>query len=517
VHLLLSTARAQLDDFMAEVEVAAGGQAAGTQEEVPGHKLAAHEVPRFGWHPEEAFAEQAALERLPLVLNNTQAVKWPLNAAGVGNLTALLPGSFRCRQHERKLFLLRDEARSKGPQMDSDRLIYPQWKNVTASDFLSSADRNPPYLYFSAAVEQFPAVNTRIQPRALFELDELAAGEKVGLKGEEPQRAVSQAVIWLSHPHVKAQMHHDRSHNFFYQVNQRNPAHHTTHEPFRRIHLLPVQIRGRKRVTLYDPAAHQQLHTYPAIAGARRQSQIDFEQAEAMVGSALVDLEAYRWEVELQPGDMLYIPPFWFHEVEALDLSVSVAVVSPSAQEQLFGELYWQRLPFASLDSTPKRVIGAQYYLCELLTRMIDAGVRVQGLELEKGGVRGFMQGILESRHMPMHALSTVSAKVSLEPTFECYALEADDDLRYTVISQVSPKLQDVFEKALALFNGEAYKRWWTPATAAILLSDYVEEILSWASGNPYDVKALLETCFPMATPPPSLRLSDPRATGGSI
>ena len=32
-------------------------------------------------------------------------------------------------------------------------------------------------------------------------------------------------------------------------------------------------------------------------------------------------------QVELSPGDVLYIPPFWFHYVEAVDASVSVCVV----------------------------------------------------------------------------------------------------------------------------------------------------------------------------------------------
>jgi hypothetical protein len=489
IHLLLSSVRSQLDDFLAEAEVPAD-RTAGIQEE------RFQEVPRFGWRPEEEFARQAALEQLPLVLNNTQAVKWGLNAmTGDDDLAKLLPGTFECRKHDRNLFLLRDDSGTKGPQMDSDRLVYPEWANFSTSDFLRSATGSPPFLYFSAAVEEFPTLDVTIKPRELLELDELAEATEPSISiGEDgPPKAVSQAVVWLSHPGVRAQMHHDRSHNFF------------------------MQVRGRKKFKLYDPRAHQQLHLYPAVSGARRQSQIDFEQAEAIENSALDELKAYRWEVELQPGEMLYIPPFWFHEVESLDLSLSVAVVSPSAQEQLFGDFYWQRLPFALLDSLPKRIIGAQYYLCELFTRMIDEGVPVQGLEMAKGGVQGFMQGILESRHAPMHALPSVKAKRSLQPSFDCYRSEASDELRYEVVSLLRPKLQKVFEKALRLFHGEASKRWWSPPTAAILLADYTEEILNWATTNPYDVKALLNECFTSATTPPSLRLSDPRATGGAV
>jgi len=42
---------------------------------------------------------------------------------------------------------------------------------------------------------------------------------------------------------------------------------------------------------------------------------------------------------EVEPGDMLVVPPFWFHHVETLEESVSVNVWSDAPEYELMNEV----------------------------------------------------------------------------------------------------------------------------------------------------------------------------------
>ncbi|MEK6276725.1 MAG: cupin-like domain-containing protein [Actinomycetota bacterium] len=89
-----------------------------------------------------------------------------------------------------------------------------------------------------------------------------------------------------------------------------------------------VQVRGRKRIILFPPQAAPALrpHTHfrrPEIPGrAGSHAMVDIHApADA---SASADAPA-GWVAELEPGDVAYWPPFWFHDVENLD-DVTMAV-----------------------------------------------------------------------------------------------------------------------------------------------------------------------------------------------
>ena len=43
---------------------------------------------------------------------------------------------------------------------------------------------------------------------------------------------------------------------------------------------------------------------------------------------------------EVGPGDMLVVPPYWFHHVETLEESVSVNVWSDAPEYELMNEMY---------------------------------------------------------------------------------------------------------------------------------------------------------------------------------
>jgi hypothetical protein len=89
-----------------------------------------------------------------------------------------------------------------------------------------------------------------------------------------------------------------------------------------------MQVRGRKRIVLFPPEAAPGLrpHTFfrppetPGVAGSLATVDIHGDTGAAESGEAPAG-----WVAELEPGDVLYWPALWFHDVENLD-EVNLAV-----------------------------------------------------------------------------------------------------------------------------------------------------------------------------------------------
>ena len=115
---------------------------------------------------------------------------------------------------------------------------------------------------------------------------------------------------WLSPKGTVTPTHYDISHNFF------------------------VQLQGRKQVLLFPPQSWQHLYLHPVLHPGALSAQVD-------VGAAPTAADALKFphfrpehllgfEAEVGPGDVLYIPPLWFHRVTTLqEDSMSLSVWSP--------------------------------------------------------------------------------------------------------------------------------------------------------------------------------------------
>jgi lysine-specific demethylase 8 len=85
-------------------------------------------------------------------------------------------------------------------------------------------------------------------------------------------------------------------------------------------HNVLAQAVGVKRVILFAPSAAPRLSP---LAGAMRNSAAADPEREGGAGGVPADVEAL--ECVLVPGDALYIPPRWWHQVRALTTSFSVS------------------------------------------------------------------------------------------------------------------------------------------------------------------------------------------------
>jgi hypothetical protein len=106
-----------------------------------------------------------------------------------------------------------------------------------------------------------------------------------------PEEQLHTIWAWLSGPGVRTWLHYDNN----------------------GCHNLNAQITGRKRCVLYAPEELSKLHPFPLGGGnpAYNCSRIDVERADDPLASDLA--AAQGWHAELGPGDLLFIPAWWFH------------------------------------------------------------------------------------------------------------------------------------------------------------------------------------------------------------
>ena len=97
---------------------------------------------------------------------------------------------------------------------------------------------------------------------------------------------------------------------------QVTPLHHDPH------YNLLAQVVGTKYVRLYHPRHTESL--YPYTTGlTQNSSQIDIDDPDLSAHPAFARVTAE--ECVLYPGQMLFIPPGWWHYVKALSVSFSVS------------------------------------------------------------------------------------------------------------------------------------------------------------------------------------------------
>lgn len=95
------------------------------------------------------------------------------------------------------------------------------------------------------------------------------------------------------------------------------------------------QLQGRKRVRLFPPDCWEFLYPYPIAHPRDRQSQVTLPQHP---GCSILENPLDRISfplfpkaamqemyVDLEPGEILYIPHYWFHQMEALTDNISLS------------------------------------------------------------------------------------------------------------------------------------------------------------------------------------------------
>lgn len=86
------------------------------------------------------------------------------------------------------------------------------------------------------------------------------------------------------------------------------------------IYNLAVQVWGRKRFTLFAPDQLAYLYPFPTRSRFGHFSRVNIEQPDVVRFPKFP--QAQPIQCTLEPGEMLYIPPFWWHHVHSLDTAI---------------------------------------------------------------------------------------------------------------------------------------------------------------------------------------------------
>ncbi|CAM5421369.1 cupin-like domain-containing protein [Streptomyces avidinii] len=130
-------------------------------------------------------------------------------------------------------------------------------------------------------------------PNALVELrDELAVPPYI------PTDVITDINLWMASESSSTPLHYDNMNNLF------------------------AQLDGRKKFVLFNPSQSDLLYPGPLDIRTRHLSTVDLSDPDLERFPKFAQAE--YWEAVVLPGDLLFIPAFWWHQVSAPDISVSV-------------------------------------------------------------------------------------------------------------------------------------------------------------------------------------------------
>ncbi len=269
--------------------------------------------------PQTRFARECAEKETPVVLRNSVVEMWKARTrwkpSYLESKLRMVTGIY---ENENRWFGPYYDTRK--PLMNISVRVNPYRTNIKMSGKQFFRKLREPeegsHLYFTGGIEQLGAWAEReVQP-----LQELLL--------LNPSK--SSINVWIGQPHVIAHCHYDGYHNFY------------------------AQLHGTKRFTMFRPTNWPGLYPYPFLHPSHAQAQVNLSDPEDVRHFPLV-AKAEAVEVVLEPGDLLYIPPLWFHHVESMNLSISVNVWTDSTQTEIMETVFALPLPTESVEWTDRR------------------------------------------------------------------------------------------------------------------------------------------------------------------
>ena len=128
-----------------------------------------------------------------------------------------------------------------------------------------------------------------------------------------------------------------------------------------------LQVMGGRQILLFDYSTN--MYPYPNIHRSYSYSQVLLEENAVEPKILFPEFQNYRpYEVYLQPGELLYIPAFWYARYASTTLSLSLSVHSESEIEKGLSSIYWKKLPLGLTNNDRDiRIAVVELYLRYLI------------------------------------------------------------------------------------------------------------------------------------------------------
>eukprot|EP01119_Soliformovum_irregulare_P017596 TRINITY_DN5252_c0_g1_i2.p1 TRINITY_DN5252_c0_g1~~TRINITY_DN5252_c0_g1_i2.p1 ORF type:complete len:473 (+),score=131.18 TRINITY_DN5252_c0_g1_i2:107-1420(+) len=306
-------------------------------------------VPVVQWDPDLPFAQTAAKIRHPIVLRNTYATKWK----------AMKKWSPKYLQERMKddsctVFYSNDPIfiyhETEGTLKFEGGAPYHRTSMTISQFFNKLQDSNDPAYYYLIHPTTSPSISADFNT-TLMEL---------------PSQDKSESNIWIGEKGVTAQTHFDAQHNFY------------------------VQIKGRKKWTLFPPSSWKGLYLYPFLHQGDRQSQVPIEGNPEKF-PRYSEVQDKKIELILEEGDMLYLPPFWFHRVETLDhVTVSINTWTNAEEYYILTRAFSSHIPLDESWDQEDNAIAMTLFLKFILKGVLDNPAK-------------FVRELIENRYTPIY------------------------------------------------------------------------------------------------------------------
>jgi len=288
------------------------------------------EIPRVKWDPALDFAEKVIAQGVPVILTNTIVDKWEIRTKWTPKYLSSIPNkiniTFGKQSHQKVLPLYRGDQ----PLGNLSYLKFEpptRKKEMTIRQFWEKIQKTDEVLYCSQNIETFgDFLSADIPSFDWF----------MGTKGK-----LVNSLLWMGSKGSTTPTHYDKSVNFH------------------------AQIYGKKRFILSSPSTHRSIYLYPSLHPQRLQSQVSFEEpVDKNVFPLFQDIQAVHGL--LSPGELLYIPPYWFHRVTTEVPGISINFWSYSVGMSLEDSLKSVMIPVSQNWDIKTRTWGLKSYFDQM-------------------------------------------------------------------------------------------------------------------------------------------------------
>eukprot|EP01114_Cavostelium_apophysatum_P012017 TRINITY_DN2668_c0_g1_i1.p1 TRINITY_DN2668_c0_g1~~TRINITY_DN2668_c0_g1_i1.p1 ORF type:complete len:470 (-),score=102.04 TRINITY_DN2668_c0_g1_i1:612-1985(-) len=399
------------------------------------HSVAIYNVEGLSVDEQRKILEEAFFKRKPTIVRNLKTItEWPAlkkwNPQYLKEQISSMENVLLDNVHNETYYYY-DKRRPMSSKTSLVKFIQPyNPTTITSEDFfrrLEAGER----IYFSHDLSD-------VERKLLDDVPSWNTFLPV-LKGDDVASANDNVKVnlWVGSPEVTTRMHYDASDNIY------------------------IQVHGIKKFTIVDPIEYRHLYLFSFLHPGTRQSQADIYHANLTEFPLIAKVKGQ--EAVLYPGDLLLLPSYWFHHVQAITASFSVSTYILTEQKRHVQDILKEPVPIDKhFWVEARKECAAQMYIDMI----------VQKLNLNS---RDFVRSLLQLSYSHFH----------LDPMLKnAQIFELDlSTHKKTFCLDCSKYIQDENLRTQLLLSAENIRkslaRIYEPGVREIAVSYYIEQVAS--------------------------------------